>query len=70
MCTCVCACVYTYMHLFDPPNHPKQDRNSINIFKLMNNTGDKVIENINWTKMGKNKKGTIKKSEESQAIKL
>lgn len=36
----------------------------------MNNTGDKVIENINWTKMGKNKKGTIKKCEESQAIKL
>lgn len=36
----------------------------------MNNTGDKVIENINWRKMGKNKKGTIKKSEESQALKL
>lgn len=36
----------------------------------MKNMGERVIENINWKKMGKNKKGTIKKSGESQVLKF
>lgn len=31
---------------------------------------ERVIENISWRKMGKNKKGTIKKSGESQVLKF
>lgn len=57
--TCVCSCVYrdVYIYLFNPPNQLRQHRNSANIFKVIKILANKIIENINWRKMGKNKRG-------------